>query len=138
MKLTANNSAVILYLLAVLSTLGIWYILLFVSNPPCVNPIDNLLYFLNEPPSRLIFWGLLVMPVLCLLLAIAYFSKWSQTRMGGFSLFGAGAALAFAAWWASPSPGAVLVSFALWYGFVVMKPHLTRRSSGTPQKRGAP
>jgi len=131
MKLTANNTAVILYLLAVQATLGVWYILLFVSNPPCVNPIDNLLYFLNEPPTQLIFLGLLVLPVLCLLLAAAYFSKWSQTRMGAFSLFGAGAALVLAAWWFTPSPVAVLVSLALWYGFVVLRPHLTLYSRGT-------
>jgi hypothetical protein len=131
MKLTANNTAVILYLLAVLATLGVWYILLFVGNPPGANPIDNLLYFLNKPPTQLIFWWLLVLPGLCLLLAAAYYSKWSQTRMGAFILFGAGAALALAAWWATPSPVAALVSLALWYGFVVLRPHLTLHSRGT-------
>lgn len=131
MKLNANNSAVFLYLLAVLVTLGIWYVLLFVNNPPGATPINNLLYFLNEPPTQLVFWWLLVFPVLCLLLAAAYFSKWSQTRMGAISLFGAGAALALVAWWTTPSPVAVLVSLALWYGFVVLRPHLTLHSRGT-------
>jgi hypothetical protein len=130
-KLTANNKAVILYLLAVLVILGVWYILVFEGNPAGVNPIDNLLYFLNEPPTQLIFWWLLVFPVLCLLLAAAYFSKWSQTRMGAISLFGVGAVLALAAWWTTPSPVAVLVSLALWYGFVVLRPHLTLHSRGT-------
>lgn len=131
MKLNANNSAIFLYLLAALVTLGIWYVLLFVNNPPCANPIDNLLYFLNEPPTQLVFWWLLVSPVFCLLLAAAYFSKWSQSPMGAISLFVAGAALALAAWWTTPSPVAVLASLALWYGFIVLRPHLTLHSRGT-------
>ena len=131
MKLTASNTAVVVYLLAVLATLGIWYVLLFVSNPPGTNPIDNLMFFLNEPPTQLIFWWLLVLPVLCLLLAAAYYSKWSQTRTGAFSLFGTGAALALAAWWSTPSPVAALVSLALWFGFAVLKPHLTLHSRRT-------
>ena len=126
MKLTANNAAAIVYLLSVLATLSFWYILLFVSNPPGINPMDNLLFFLQAPRTQLIFWCLLVLPVLCFLLAVAYYSKWSQTRMGAFSLFGAGAALALAAWWSTPSSVAVLVSLALWFGFAVLKPHLTR------------
>lgn len=49
MKLTANNAAAIVYLLSVLATLSFWYILLFVSNPPGIKPMDNLLFFLQEP-----------------------------------------------------------------------------------------
>jgi hypothetical protein len=130
-KLTANNTAVVLYLLAALATLGVWYVLLYMHNPPGANPIDNLRYFLNEPPSKAVFWRLLVLPVLCLVLAAAYFFKWSQTRRGAISLFGVGVALALAAWWSAPLPVAGLVSIALWYGFMVLRPHLTFHSTGT-------
>lgn len=124
MKLTASNTAAIVYSLAALATMSFWYVLLFLSNPVGITPMDNLLYFLNEPPHQLIFWWLLALPVLCFLLAAAYYSKWSQTRMGAFSLFGVGAALALAAWWWS-SFITVFISLALWFGFVVLKPHLT-------------
>jgi len=130
MKLTASNTAAIVYLLAALATLSFWYVLLFVSNPLGITPMDNLLYFLNEPPTQLIFWWLLALPVLCFLLAAAYYSKWSQTRIGAFSLFGVGAALALAAWW-WPSFITVFISLALWFGFAVLKPHLTQYSRGT-------
>lgn len=125
MKITSNSMAAILYLLAAMVVLAIWYILLFVNTPPCARPIGSLLYFLNEPPTQLIFRWLLVLPVLCFLLAAAYSSKWSLTRSGAFSLFGVGVVLALAAWRSSPSPVAVLVSLALCCGFVVLKPHLT-------------
>ncbi len=131
MKLTENNLAVIFYLLAALATLGYWYIILFVGNPPNVKPIDNFLHLLNEPRNQLIFWWLLVSPSLCILLAAAYFSKWSQTRMGAFSLFGAGAVLTFASWWFYRSAEAIFVSLALWSGFLILRPHLTRLSRGT-------
>jgi len=120
-----------LYLLAALVTLGVWYVLLYMNNPPDAKPIDYLLYYLNEPPSQAVFWRLLALPVLCLALAAAYFSKWSQTRNGAISLFGVAAPLALASWWSAPLPIASLVSVALWYGFVVLRPHLTRHSSGT-------
>lgn len=130
MKLTENRAAGILYLLATLASVGIWYVLLFMHNRPCANPLDNLLYFLNEPPSRLIFRWLLILPGVCLLLAAAYFSKWSQTRTGAFSLFGVGAVLALSAWF-TVSLVAVFVSLPLWYGFAILRPHLTHHSSGT-------
>jgi hypothetical protein len=136
MKLTANNSAVILYLLALLLTLGLWYLLVFEGKPSDIKPINNVIYFLNEPPTQLIFWWLLVSPVLYLLLAIAYFSEWSLTSLGALILFATGAVLTIAAWWSSPSPIAITVSFALWYSFVAMKPHLSNCSSETPN--GAP
>lgn len=131
MKLTASNTAAIVYLLAALAMLSFWYVALFVSNPIGITPMDNLLYVLNEPPTQLIFWWLLVLPVLCFLLAAAYYSKWSQTRIGAFSLFGVGAALALAAWWSSPSSIDVFISLALWFGFTVLKPHLVPYSGGT-------
>ena len=134
MKLTANRTAGILYLLATLATLSIWYVLLFMHNPPGINPLGNLQYFLNEPPFQWIFRWLLVLPVLCLLLAAAYFSKWSQTRTGAFSLFGVGGLLALSAWFTPTSVAssvAVFVSLPLWYGFVMLRPHLTHHSRGT-------
>lgn len=130
MKLTASNTAAIVYSLAALATLSFWYVLLFLSSPVGITPMDNLLYFLNEPPNQFIFWWLLALPVLCFLLAAAYYSKWSQTRMGAFSLFGVGAALALAAWWWS-SFITVFILLALWFGFAVLKPHLTQNSRKT-------
>lgn len=131
MKLTANNTAVVLYLLAALATLGVWYVLLFMNNPPGANPVDNLRYFLNAPPGQAVFWRLLALPALCLAVAAAYFSQWSHTRSGAISLFGVGVVLALVSWWSAPLPIAGLVSVALWYGFVVLKPHLTPHSTGT-------
>lgn len=130
MKLAANNTAAIVYLLAALATLSFWYVVLFVSNPIGITPMDNLLYVLNEPPTQLFFWWFLVLPVLCFLLAAAYYSNWSKTRTGAISLFGAGTALALASWWSVHSSIAVFNSLALWFGFAVLKPHLTQHSRG--------
>lgn len=135
MKLTANNTAAVLYLLAALATLGVWYVLLYMNNSPGANPTDNLRYFLNEPPSQAVFWRLLALPVLCMALAAAYSSKWSQTRRGAIGLFGVGLALALASWWSAPLPVAGLVSIALWYGFVVLRSHLIPHSTGGALKR---
>ena len=137
MKLTASHTASILYLLAALTTLGIWYVLLFTNNSSCSNPIDDLLYFLNEPPSHLIFRWLLVLPVLCLLLASAYFSKLPQTRMGSFGLFGVGTVLALATW-LTVAPVAIFVSLPLWYAFVILRQRLTLHSCGTGDKAAHP
>lgn len=129
LKLTANTMAAVLYLLAALATLGVWYVLLYM--PSGTNPMDYLRYFLSESPSQAVFWRLLALPILCLALAAAYFSKWSQTRNCAVSLFGVGVALALASWWTAPLHIASLVSVALWYGFVVLRPHLTRNSNRT-------
>jgi hypothetical protein len=125
MKLTANHSAGILYLLAGLTILGMWYAPIFIHNPPSITPQDNLLYFLGESAYRRTFQWLFVLPVLCLLLAFAYFSKWTQTRIGTFSLFGMGVVLAFAAWLTAASWVAIFVSLPLWYGFITVRQHQT-------------
>jgi hypothetical protein len=91
MKLTTNHKAGLLYVLAVLVMLPFWYIILFTHNPPSLRPSDTFFYLLNEPPFRMHFWWLLVLPMLCLSLAGAYFSHWAQARTGALFLFGVGA-----------------------------------------------
>jgi len=130
MNPTTNRKAGLLYLLAVLVMLPFWYIILFVHNPPSLNPLDSFLYLLNEPPYRSHFWWLLVLPILCLSLAVAYFSRLAKARAGAFFLFGVGALLALASW-LSVSAVAIFVSLPLFYAFVNCRQHLTNHSSGT-------
>jgi len=132
-KLTAAHKAGILYLFPVLVILGAWYILLFVGNCPSVHARDTFLYFLNQPSYRQYFWWLLVLPTLCLLLSVAYFSRLPQARIGAFSLFGMGTLLALAAWFTIAPPFALLVSLPLFYTFGICRQHLTNGSAWMPK-----
>ena len=135
MKLSTSSIAGLLYLLPALAALGIWYILLFMDNPPCINPLESLRYFLTEPPQSMWFRWLLVLPVLCLTFSGLHFSKFPQSRLGSIVIFSFGVLLAIATWLTVQAIG-IFTTLPLLYGFKNMRGHLTRHSSGTPY--GAP
>ena len=130
MNLTANRKTGLLYLLAALVMLPFWYIILFMYYPPSLTPLSSFLYLLSEPSYRQHFWWLLVLPVLCLLFAAAYFYGLAQTRLGAYSLFFGGAILAFATWFTT-SAVAIFVSLPLWYAFTICRQQHLIHSSQT-------
>lgn len=130
MKLSTNSIAGLLFLLPALAALGIWYILLFMDNPPCINPLESLRYFLTEPPMSMWFRWLLIFPVLCLTFSGLHFSRFSQSRLGSIGLFSLGVLLAVATWFTFQAIG-IFATLPLIYSFKNMRDHLTRHSSGT-------
>jgi peptidoglycan/LPS O-acetylase OafA/YrhL len=78
-----------------------WYILLFVAQPPCKSVIDAALktlayFFSQESENRKLFIWLVVLPIICCVLAAAYLLGGARSRNGALLLLIAGAALAFA------------------------------------------
>jgi hypothetical protein len=137
MKFSTNSIAGLLFLFPVLGVFGIWYIILFMDNPTCVNSLESFRYFLTEPPHSMLFRWLLVLPILSLTFSGLHFSRIAQSRLGSIGLFSLGVLLAIATW-LTVQVIAILVTLPLIYSFKNMREHLTRRSSGMPQKRGAP
>jgi uncharacterized membrane protein len=135
MKLSTNSVAGLLYLLSALAVLGIWYILLFMDNPSCINPLESLRYFLTESLQSMWFRWLLILPVLCLTVSALHFSKLSQSRIGSICLFSFEVLLAIATW-LTVQAIAIFATLPLIYSFKNMRDHLNRHSSGTPY--GAP
>jgi hypothetical protein len=97
-KLSVNAIAGFLYLLAAIYIFGIWYVLLYTSNPQGITAIDNLKYFLNEPQYLIYFRGMFVLPFLCLIIAAIFISKWARSRFIALSLFGVGFVIAITSW----------------------------------------
>jgi len=121
MKMNANTKAALLYLLPVVAVFGIWYALLFDARSPGATPEYVFMSVLTEGPRLLWFRWLLVLPGLCLVLAVAYLSRLSSSRIGATALLALGATLAGAAWLTVASEIALFVSLPLVYGFVVAK-----------------
>jgi hypothetical protein len=131
MRLGANTKAALLYVLPALAVFGVWFILLFVGNSSAVTPASTLAFVLTESPSPLWFRWLLVLPVLCAALAIAYLSRLTRTRVGSIALLCCGVALAGVAWLTVSAEIALFVSLPVLYGFVVVKEQAFRSERGT-------
>lgn len=132
MKFALSNNAKtgLLFLLPAFGVLGIWYILLFVGNPPCDNdPIESLRFFLNESPQPIFFRWLLVLPALYLTFTALYFSEIPRSRLGAIVLFSASVLLAIATWLTVTSI-AMFATMPLLYSFTNVREHLTFRLRG--------
>ena len=113
-----STKAGLLYFLPMLAVLGIWWILLFHDNPPNVTPSSTLSFVLTEGPQQLWFHWLIALPVLCLGLSAAYFSRVAKSRQGAVALLVVGIALALAAWFSVTHELALFVSLPLLYGII--------------------
>ena len=133
MTYSMNKVVGMLYLLPAFAVIGIWYVLLFVGNPTADTPIDAITYFLSDKTNETAWflWPLVVFPLLCLLLSIAYFSRVPRARVGTLFLFFAGVSLALAAWITTNSGLAGLVSAPLFLAFKEVRRYLTPHSAGT-------
>lgn len=90
-----------LYLVPALLVAGIWYIYLFVAMPDNQTVWQSVVgqlqqTFSDENPRCWWFAWLVALPVLCVLLGVAYLRNAARTRMGGLTLFGVAIALAIA------------------------------------------
>src|SRR5437868_12039836 len=94
----AEKWAGIAYLVPVTALAWVWAILLFAGNGPDSGPFDMLRHMLVEAPERAIFWWLAGLPLLCLALALGFFSGLARVRASAIVLCVAGVALAAAAW----------------------------------------
>jgi hypothetical protein len=90
-----------IFLLSAFVYVAMWYILLFVAQPPCKSVIDAALetlayFFSQECENRKLFIWLVVLPIICCVLAAAYLLGGARSRNGALVLLIAGAALASA------------------------------------------
>jgi hypothetical protein len=113
MKWTPERIAGAAYVLPALATGGIWYVLLFMHNPPEPNYGEMLRTWFIEIPERRFFWWLVLLPALCLTLAAAYFSPIARKKVGAAVLCTLGIVTAAAAWLAFDSSIAIFVTLPL-------------------------
>lgn len=134
MAYSVNKVVGALYLLPAFAALSIWYVLLFVGNPPAHNPIDTIAYFLGDQVEEktLFRWMLVGFPLLCLSISITYFSHVSRTRLGAIILFCIGILVALAAWGTMNASLAGLATAPLFFAFKEVRRRLTPHSTGTP------
>jgi hypothetical protein len=126
MKWTSERIAGLAYTLPVFVVGGIWYILLFSHNVPNPNYSDMLHMWFVEIPERHFFWGLALVPPLCMVLSAAYLSPIARRIAGALILAFVGTAVAIAAWFMFDSSIAIFVTLPL--AFSVPKAwHLTTR-----------
>lgn len=114
MKPRAHTIAGLLYLLPVLAVLFVWWALIFVGVS---SPLETFRFALLDGPNPHWFWWLLVFPVICLALSIAYLSQLAVSRAGASWFFVLGAGLAAAAWLTFSSEIALFATLPLLYGF---------------------
>ena len=131
MALSTSAKAALCYVLPAVTVLGIWIILVFVSNSSTVTAMSNLRWFLIQAPNPQWYRWFLVFPGLCVLMSAAYASTRFRSRAGFRTLFALGAALAIAAWFTF-SPGiAVTATLPLMYGYLAVREKHTGLDHGT-------
>jgi len=130
MKWTPERVAGVAYVLPVLAAGGMWYILLFMHNPPNPNYGEMLRTWFLQVPERHVFWWLAILPASCVLLAAAYLSPFAQRKWASVSLCVFGLAVAVTAWLTIDESLAIFVTLPLIMTVPRAKWHLTARSSG--------
>jgi general stress protein CsbA len=126
MKLSVNKAAGILYLWPTTFLLGTWYILLFTHNPKGVTPADTFKFVINEPPLDQFFKLLIALTILCIFMAIVFFTKWSKNRYVAVSLFAVGLIISATAWFYGQTM-AVFLTMPMWHSFLNCKYYLIRK-----------
>jgi hypothetical protein len=121
MKLRSTTTAAILYVLSGVAVLGVWYITLFMVNPPRITATGTFEYLVFTGPSTAWFRWFLVLPVLCFSLAAAYGSRIVESRFGARTLFALGLCLTLAAWATVTFAVALTLSLAVAFGFQSLK-----------------
>jgi hypothetical protein len=133
MNLNSNSNvkAGWLYVLPGLAVLGIWYVLLFTANSSGTTPLSTFVFVLTEGPKPWWFAWLLLLPILCFALAVAYMTRLPKSRIGSAWLFASGVALALAAWATVSTEVALFATLPLWYGFRCVKERIENSPNGT-------
>ena len=128
MKVAAEKAAATAYVLPALAVGGIWYIVLFVGNVPNPNYGEMLRLWFFEDPKSWFFWALATVQVICLALAVMYFSKVATQKSGAIALAVIGITTAVGSWLTFDSSIAILVTLPLLFS-IPRAWHLTTSSS---------
>ena len=129
MKWTSEKIAGVMYILPALAVLPMWYILFFLGNPPNPNYREMFAARFIDDPHRGLFWYHAILPLICVIFAVAYLSNISKIRFAVGLLCVAGGALAISAWLMSNEAIAIFVTLPLFFA-VQAAWHLTNRSIG--------
>lgn len=121
MRVKAGTKAGLLYLLPTVTVCGIWYVLLAADSSPTSSAGATLMFVLSDGPNPYWFRWLVALPVLCLVLCVAYLSRVSATRVGSACLFAAGLALSTAIWLTVAHEVALFATLPLLHGFLNAK-----------------
>ena len=129
MKWEPGKVAGAMYVLPVLAVAPMWYILLFVGNPPSPNYEEMLHFFFVEDSSRKLFWYHAALPVICGAMAAAYLLTIAPFTIAAKALFVVGVVVALSAWLLSNEGIAIFATLPLMFS-VKAAWHLTNRWSG--------
>jgi hypothetical protein len=122
MRLAPQAITGILFLLAAVLAGAVWYMYLFVAVPPNLSVLQHatglLQYtFSPENPQRLWFAWMVALPLLCVVLGVAYLMNGARTRRGWLVLLSASVLLAIASFVLNDLALAVFVALPILWGY---------------------
>jgi hypothetical protein len=122
MRLAPQAITGVLFLLAAVLAGAVWYIYLFVAVPPNLSVFQSatgLLQFTfsSENPQRLWFAWMAALPLLCIVLGVAYLMNGARTRKGWLILLSASVLLAIASFILNDWGLAAFVALPILWGY---------------------